>query len=117
MKLLKYMKERKLGLSICLSLFVLLVVSLVLRNTKPGLYPVSIFLMFLVFIFSQYFDFEYRYFIGFALILLVTCPFLLIAKYETLAEYFANYVYGFLVLGVIGYFFDNLREKLKSKGT
>jgi len=117
MKLLKYMKERKLGLSIYLSLFIFLIVSLVLRNIKPDLYPVSVFLMSLVFIFSQYFDFEYRYFIGFALILLVACPFLLIAKYETLAEYFAIYVYGFLVLGVVGYFFDNLREKLKSKGT
>jgi len=116
MKLLKYMKERKLGLSIYISLFIFLTVSLVLRNTKPDLYPVSIFLMSLVFIFSQYFDFEYRYFIGFALVLLVTCPFLLIAKYETLAEYFANYVYGFLVLGIIGYFLDNLREKLKKKG-
>ena len=116
MKLLKYMKERKLGLSIYLSLFIFLTVSLVLRNIKPELYPVSVFLMSLVFIFSQYFDFEYRYFIGFALVLLVACPFLLIAKYEILAEYFANYVYGFLVLGVIGYFLDNLREKLKKKG-
>jgi hypothetical protein len=42
---------------------------------------------------------------------------LLIFKLDTLAEYFANYVYGFLALGIIGYFFDNLREKLKSKGT
>jgi len=116
MKLLKYIKEKKLGLSIYLSLFILLVVSLVFRNIKPDLYPVSVFLMSLVFISSQYFDFEYRYFIGFALILLVTCPFLLIAKYETLAEYFANYVYGFLVLGIIGYFLDNLREKIKKKG-
>ncbi|MBC8386593.1 MAG: DUF4214 domain-containing protein [Actinobacteria bacterium] len=49
--------------------------------------------------------------------LLIVCPFLLIFKLNTLAEYFANYVYGFLVLGVIGYFFDKLREKLKSRGT
>ena len=116
MKLLKYMKVRKLCLSIYLSLFILLIVSLVLRNISPELYPASIFLMILIFILSQYFDFEYRYFISFTLILLVTCPFLLIAKYETLAEYFANYVYGFLVLGIVGYFLDNLREKLKKKG-
>jgi hypothetical protein len=116
MKLSEYLKEKKLGLSIHISLFILLVVSLVFRNIKPDLYPVSVFLMSLIFIFSQYFDFEYRYFISFALILLVACPFLLIAKYETLAEYFANYVYGFLVIGVVGYFLDNLRVRLKKKG-
>ncbi len=118
MKLLKYIKERKLGLSIYLSLFILLIVSLVLRNIelKDNLYPVSIFLMSLIFILSQYFDFEYRYLIGSAIIMLIACPFLLIAKYETLAEYFANYVYGFLVLGVVGYFLDSLREKVKKKG-
>ena len=118
MELLKYVKERKLGLSICLLLFILLMVSLVLRNIEleDNLYPASIFLMTLVFIFSQYFDFEYRYFIGFALVMLVACPFLLIGGYEKLAEYFANYVYGFLVLGIVCYFLDRLREKIIKKG-
>jgi len=116
MKLLKYVKERKLSLSIYLSFFIFLIVILVLRNIKPDLYQISVLLFIFIFLLSQYFDFEYRYFIGFALILLVACPFLLIAKYETLAEYFANYVYGFLVLGIIGYFLDNLREKIKKKG-
>ncbi|MCL4386584.1 MAG: hypothetical protein M1326_09795, partial [Cyanobacteria bacterium] len=69
-----------------------------------------------LFIFSQYFNFDYRLFISFALFLLIICPFLLIAKLNTLAEYFASYVYGFLCLGVIGFFLDNLREKAKNKG-
>ncbi|MHB8278406.1 MAG: hypothetical protein ACYDIA_12240 [Candidatus Humimicrobiaceae bacterium] len=117
MKILKIIKEKKLGLSFLLSFFILLIASLVLRNIFPQTYPISIFFVVLIFIFSQYFDFEYRYFIGFALALLVACPFLLIFKLNTLAEYFANYVYVFLVLGIVGYFFDNLREKLKSKST
>ena len=124
MKSLEYIKERKLGFSISLIFFVLLILSLILRYMYPQPYPIPvffmlfpIFFMLLIFIFSQYFDFDYRYFIGFALALLIVCPFLLIFKLNTLAEYFANYVYGFLVLGVIGYFFDNLREKLKSRGT
>jgi len=113
----KFLKEKKLGLSFLISFFILLISSLVLRNIFPKVYPISIFFVVLIFIFSQYFDFEYRLLIGFALFLLIICPFLLIFKLNTLAEYFANYVYGFLVLGIAGYFFDNLREKLKSKGT
>ena len=116
MKISEYIKKRKLGLSVYLLLFTFLVISLVLINNYPGLFPVSVFLVSLIFIFSQYFDFEYRYFIGSALVLLIVCPFLLIYNKNTLAECFAVYVYGFLVIGIIGYFFDNLREKLKSKG-
>jgi len=117
MKILKFVKVKKIGLLFLVSFFILLIVSLVLRNIFSKTYPISIFFVVLIFILSQYFDFEYRYFISFALILLSTCPFLLIFKLNLLAEYFANYVYGFLVLGVVGYFFDNLREKLKSKVT
>ena len=113
--MINYIKKKS-GLSIYLSLFILLVVSLVFRSIKLDLYPISIFLMSLIFIFSQYFNFKYRYFIGFALVMLIACPFMLISGYEKLAEYFANYVYGFLVLGIIGYFLDNLREKVKKKG-
>ena len=104
--------EKKLGLSF----FILLVVFLVLGNIFPKVYPISIFFVVLIFIFSQYFDFDYRYFIGFALALLIVCPFLLIFKLNTLAEYFANYVYGFLVLGVLGFFLDNLRVRSRDKG-
>ena len=117
MKILKFVKEKKIGLSFLLSFFTLLVASLVICNIFPKTYPISIFFVVLILIFSQYFDFDYRLLIGFALFLLIICPFLLIFKLNTMAEYFAIYVYGFLVLGIIGYFFDNLREKLKSKGT
>ena len=48
--------------------------------------------------------------------MLVACPFLLIGGYGKLAEYFVRYVYGFLVLGIVCYFLDNLREKVKKKG-
>ena len=113
----KFLKEKKLGLSFLLVFFVLLVISLISRNIFPQIYQLSIISTALIFIFSQYFDFEYKLLIGFALFLLIICLFLLIAKLDTLAVYFANYVYGFLALGIIGYFFDNLREKLKSKGT
>src|SRR4030042_5359049 len=117
MKMGKFLKEKKLGLSFLLVFFVLLVISIISRGIFPEIYQISIFFAILIFIFSQYFDFEYKLLIGFALFLLIICLFLLIFKLDTLAEYFANYVYGFLVLGIIGYFFDNLREKLKSKGT
>jgi len=116
-KILKFVKEKKLGLSFLIIFFTLLIVSLVIRNIFPKTPPISIFFVVLILIFSQYFYFDYRLFIGFALFLLITCSFLLIAKHNTLAEYFAIYVYGFLVLGIVGYFFDSLREKLKSKGT
>ena len=101
MKISKFIKEKKLGLSFLLSFFILLVVSLVLRNFFPKIYPISIFFVVLIFIFSQYFDFDYRLFMGIALALLLVCRFLLMAKLNTLAEYFAMYVYGFLVLGII----------------
>jgi hypothetical protein len=45
------------------------------------------------------------------------CPFLIFFNFENIAEYFTNLMYIFFVLSVVGYFFDNLREKLKSKGT
>ncbi len=115
-KFQKYLKENRVSLSIYLSFFAFLIISLIWRNVEPDLYPVSILLMTFIFLLSQYFDFEYRYFIGFGLIMLVICPFLLIARYVKLAEYFANYAYGFLVLGIVGYFLDNLREKIKKKG-
>ncbi|MBM3708691.1 MAG: DUF4214 domain-containing protein, partial [Actinobacteria bacterium] len=113
----KFLKEKKIGLSFLIAFFLFLVISLLSRNIFPQIYQISIFFVVLIFIFSQYFDFEYRLLIGFALFLLIICLFLLIFKLDTLAIYFANYVYGFLTLGIIGYFFDNLREKLKSKGT
>jgi len=112
----KFLKEKKIGLSFLAAFFLLLIISLFSLSIFPQLYQISIFFAVMIFIFSQYFDFEYRLLIGFALFLLIICLFLLIFKLDTLAIYFANYVYAFLALGIIGYFFDNLREKLKSKG-
>ena len=113
----KFLKEKRLGLSVLFIFFVLLILSLASHIIFHEIYQISIFFFIIIFIFSQYFDFEYRLFIGFALFLLIICIFLLIFKLDTLAGSFTNYVYGFLVLGIAGYFFDNLREKLKSKGT
>jgi len=115
MKLLKYLKEKKIGLFIYLLLFAFLMFSLVLRIFNPLIYPISIFIMILIFIFSQYFDFEYTYLISLALLILICCPFLVTSGNNKLAEYFVIYVYGFLVLGVAGYFLDNLRERLKKR--
>jgi len=117
MKLGKLTKDKKIGLSFIIIFFILLIISLLIRNIFPQIYQPSIVFTVLIFIFLQYFDFEYRILIGFALFLLIVCIFLLLIKLNTMAEYFANYVYGFLILGIVGYFFDNLREKLKLKGT
>jgi len=115
-KLQIYLKENKARYIIYVFFYLFLILSLILRNYVYELYPLSIFLVILIFILSQYFSFGYRYFVGFAIILLCSSPFLLISKYERLAEYFTDYTYMFLVLGVIGYFLDNLRDKLRKKG-
>lgn len=112
---LKHLKERKFSLSIYLLLYVFLIMTLIFRYRIEDLYLISAFLMSLIFILSQYFGFGYRYFIGFAIIVLITCPFLIIFKFNKLAEYFTNYVYGFLIFGIVGYFLDSLRVKLKGK--
>ncbi|MBM3708034.1 MAG: DUF4214 domain-containing protein [Actinobacteria bacterium] len=134
MKILKIIKEKKLGLSFLLVFFVLFLISLKILDIFPDAYYISIFFAILLFILSQYFDFDYRIFLGFALSLLIAYPFFLIFELDTLAEYSLTYTYGFnkldtlaeyslistygfLILSIIGYFFDNLREKLKSKGT
>ena len=115
LEIFKIIKEKRIGLSFIISFFVLIIANLTL-DIYFQTYPMSIILVVLIFIISQYFDFEYRYFIVFASILLIACPFLLIFKFNLLAEHFANHVYIFLILGVICYFLDSLREKLKKKG-
>lgn len=116
MGFLKYILIKKVGLSIYLLFFFILIASIILRNISPDIYLIPLICMFLIFLLSQYFDFEYRFFIGFAIFMLAVCPFLLILQYEQLAEYFSNYAYGFLVLGILGYFLDTLRENVKKKG-
>lgn len=116
LKFFIYKKGSGIRLSIYLLLFPLLVLSLVLRSFELDLNTIPIIIIFLIFLLSQYFDFEYRYFLIYAIIMLITCPFLLVFDFKKLAEYFANYAYGFLVLGILGYFLDILREKIRKKG-
>lgn len=117
MKIDKFVKEKKLGLSLLLLFFTLLIFSLFLRSIfLGGLYPYSIFFIILVFIFSQYFDFGYKLLISFSLVLMLFCIFFVLINNYPLAESFGTYVYAFLVLGILGYFLDNLKEKLKTKG-
>ena len=107
---------RKKGLIIILIFFLLLVGTLVLRKTIPSLFIFSLIFTYFIIYFVQIFDFDSRAYILCALLLLICCPFLLIFKNEILAENFAIYVFGFLCIGIPGYFLDNLREKSKKNG-
>lgn len=115
MEILSYIKKNKIGLIIVNILFFLLVLSIIIRYSFPIFYPVSIFFVILIFILAQYFDLDCRCFVIFSFILISVCPFLLFFNLERLAEYFANYMYAFLVFGIAGYFLDKFRLKLKIK--
>ena len=118
-KIVQFINLNKKGLSVLLFFFLLLVIFLFLTNSHPRFHVYAIIISFLIFIIYQYFKIDYRIFLSFALILLLFCPFLLIFKeghyQKNLAEYFANYACGFIVLGVIGYFFDNLKNRIRTK--
>ncbi|MCL5770670.1 MAG: DUF4214 domain-containing protein, partial [Actinobacteria bacterium] len=45
--------------------------------------------------------------------LIIICPFLIAYNHLRLAEYFGNYFYGFLFIGLVNFFLDGFREKLK----
>ena len=107
---------RKRGLIIILIFFLLLVGTLVLRKTIPSLFILSLIFTYLIIYFVQLYDFDSRAYISCALLLLICCPFFLIFKNEHIAENFAIYVFGFLCIGVLGFFIDNLREKSKKNG-
>ena len=115
-KILGSIKENKKDLILNLLFFIFLIITLILRKYYPYLFVYSILEVYFFFLFSQYYNFENRIYIIYALILLIFCPFLLIFNQNLIAENFANYVYGFLCLGVFGFFLDNLREKSKNKG-
>ena len=115
-KILEYIKEKKKGLIINLLFFIFLITTLILRKYHPYFFVYSVLAFYFFFLFSQYYNFENRIYIIYALILLIFCPFLLIFNQDLIAESFANYVYGFLCLGVIGFFLDNLRVKSRDKG-
>ena len=112
MFLLKDIKERKLLFSFYIAIYVLLMLVLVCRFFKPSLYLISMGLMYVIVTMSQYFDLNYKYSVIYGLIILFICPFLLVFDYRQIAEYFVNYVYGFLALGFIGYFLDGFRKRL-----
>ena len=118
-KIVEFINLNKKGLSVLLFFFLLLVIFLFLTNSHPRFHVYAIIISFLIFIIYQYFKIDYRIFLSFALILLLFCPFLLIFKeghyQKNLAEYFASYACGFIVLGVIGYFFDNLKNRIRTK--
>ena len=115
-KILEYIKAKKKGFILNLLFFIFLIITLILRKYYPYLFVYSILEVYFFFLFSQYYDFENRIYIIYALILLIFCPFLLIFNQDLIAENFASYVYGFLCLGVLGFFIDNLREKSRNRG-
>ncbi|MBC8389011.1 MAG: DUF4214 domain-containing protein [Actinobacteria bacterium] len=118
-KIAEFINLNKKGLSVLLFFFLLLVIFLFLTNSHSRFHDYAIIISFLIFIIYQYFNIDYRIFLSFALILLLFCPFLLIFKeghyQKNLAEYFASYACGFIVLGISGYFFDNLKNRIRTK--
>jgi len=113
---INYIKEKKIALIVNILLFILFIFSLILRNYFLQVYTLSIIFFILIFIFIQYFDLDFKYSIAFALILIIACPFLIANNYLRLAEYFGNYTYGFLFIGLVNFYLDGLRGKLKKIG-
>ena len=130
-----YVKKNKSGLIIYFVGLILLIISLVARFYYLGISLVSLFLIYLLFILTQYFDFDYRYLIGSGLLFLIICFFLIVFRpkfeldylyihskqsglaamglylYHRMADYFANYAFGFLIFGTISIFLYNLRNR------
>ena len=112
-KIKSYLKEKKTAIAIVLLLFILFIFSLVLRNYFLQLYVLPILFFIFIFIFIQYFDLDFKYSIAFSLTLIIICPFLIAYNNLRLAGYFGNYFYGFLFIGLVNFFLDSFREKLK----
>ncbi|MCL4386582.1 MAG: DUF4214 domain-containing protein [Cyanobacteria bacterium] len=130
-----YIKKNKLGLISYFIVLFLLISALVIRYYYLGIYPISLFLIYLLFVLTQYFGFEYKYLIGSGLLFLIICFFLIIFRpkfeldylyihskqtgltamglflFHRMADYFANYSFGFLIFGTISLFIYNLRNK------
>ena len=117
MELLKLFKAKRIWTIILIFfLFILFITSLFIRNIVPSLYVFSIFFMVLVFIFSQYLNFDHKLFILFALILFIFFFVLIIKGDFTSAQSFANYIILLLVFSAIGFYLDNLKQILEKKG-
>ena len=112
-KIKGYLKEKKTVIIIVLLLFILFIFSLVLKNYFLQIYVLPILFFIFIFIFIQYFDLDFKYSIAFALVLIIICPFLIAYNHLRLAEYFGNYFYSFLFIGLVNFFLDGFREKLK----
>lgn len=112
-KIKSYLKEKKTAIIIVILLFILFIFSLILRNYFLQIYVLPILFFIFIFIFFQYFDLDFKYSIAFSLTLIVICPFLIAYNHLRLAEYFGNYFYGFLFIGLVNFFLDGFREKLK----
>lgn len=110
----KFSKSNKLGLPIIILFFALFITSLILKNftfAEPYNYP--FFLISLVFLLPHYFDFKYKIFIWFSLILMLFFASFILIKENSLAEFFEIYTYIFLILGAISFGLDYVREKIK----
>ena len=118
MELLKLFKAKRIWKIILIFLlFMLFITTLFIRDNVPSMYVFSIFFMALVFIFSQYLNFDHKLFILFALILFIFFFFLIAVKGRSgLAESFGNYIILLLVFSAIGYYLDNLKQILEKKG-
>lgn len=117
MELLKLFKAKRIWTIILIFLlFILFITSLFIRNIFPSLYVFSIFFMVLVFIFSQYLNFDHKLFILFALILFIFFFFLIIKSDFASAQSFGNYIILLLVFSAIGFYLDNLKQILEKKG-
>ena len=114
MELLKLFKTKRIWTIILI--FLLFITSLFIRNIVPSLYVFSIFFMVLVFIFSQYLNFDHKLFILFALILFIFFFFLIIKGDFASAQSFGNYIFLLLVFSAIGFYLDNLKQILEKKG-
>ena len=130
-----YIKKNKSGVIIYFLGLLLLIISLVARFYYLGISSVSLFLIYLLFVLTQYFDFDYRYLIGPGLLFLIICFFLIIFRpkfeldylyihskqtglaaiglylYHRMADYFANYAFGFLIFGTVSILFDNFKKR------
>ncbi|MCL5985061.1 MAG: hypothetical protein M1371_00675 [Actinobacteria bacterium] len=99
-----------------LFLFLILILLIGVSLTVPFFYTkvlLSSAVLILIILLLRYFEFDDRYFIGLALVLLVLCPFFLIFKKEVIAERLANYAYYFLVIGIFFMIYDRLLKNHK----
>lgn len=109
------LSKRKIILISLIFFYIILAASIILENIIPELSKISIFIIIVIFILSQYFNINYRYLILLALLLIVVSPILLIKEYDKLSEDFTVYAYYLLASGVIILFFEHARKKLKKK--